>query len=172
MALSWGREKEESVVRIKIIMVGKIKEKYLTMGIAEYLKRLSPYAKVEVISLADEPIPDGASPAEERQVKAREGERLLKALDPGQYVVALDGRGEQLSSEGLARFLADRALRGDSNLAFVIGGSLGLAPEVLDRADFLLSLGKMTFLHQMVPLILLEQVYRGYKINRGEPYHK
>lgn len=159
-------------MRIKVVMVGKIKEKYLQAGLQEYLKRLGPYAKVEMISLADEPTPDGASPAQEAQIKGREGERILAQLEPGQYVVALDLRGQTLSSEELAAFLEERALRGQSNLAFVIGGSLGLASEVLQRADAKLSLGRMTFLHQMVPLILLEQVYRGYKINRGEPYHK
>ncbi|HEY3365325.1 MAG TPA: 23S rRNA (pseudouridine(1915)-N(3))-methyltransferase RlmH [Symbiobacteriaceae bacterium] len=159
-------------MKIKIILVGKIKEKYLTEGVQEYLKRLTPYARAEVVSLADEPIPDGAWPAQEEQVKAREGERILKQLEPGQYVVALDLRGQTVSSEELAAFFSERALRGQPSLAFVIGGSLGLAPDVLARADFKLSLGRMTFLHQMVPLILLEQIYRGFKINRGEPYHK
>jgi 23S rRNA (pseudouridine1915-N3)-methyltransferase len=159
-------------LRIKIVMVGKVKEKYLTQALQEYLKRLGPYAKVEIVSLPDEPIPEGASPAQEEQVKAREGERILRALDPGQYVIAMEIRGSTLSSEELAAFLAERALRGQSSLAFVIGGSLGLAPEVLARTDFKISLGRMTFLHQMVPMLLLEQVYRGFKINRGEPYHK
>lgn len=159
-------------MRIRIVMVGKVKEKYLQAGMQEYLKRLSPLAKVEVVALADEPTPDGASPALEEQIKGREGERILKALEPGQTVVALVIDGESWSSEELAGFLKERALRGQSNLAFVIGGSLGLAGEVLRRADFRLSLGRMTFLHQMVPLMLLEQIYRGFKINRGEPYHK
>jgi len=127
---------------------------------------------VEIISLQDESIPEGASPAQMEQVKEREGERLLKQLDASEYVVALDMRGEPLSSEELAAFLAERGLRGQSSLAFVIGGSLGLSRAVLKRADYKLSLGRMTFLHQMVPLILLEQIYRGFKINRGEPYHK
>ncbi|HYG59936.1 MAG TPA: 23S rRNA (pseudouridine(1915)-N(3))-methyltransferase RlmH [Symbiobacteriaceae bacterium] len=159
-------------MRIKVILVGKVKEKYLTAGIAEYLKRLGPYARVEFAQVADEPIPEGAAPAQEQQVKAREGERILAQIDAGQYVIAMDLRGQVLSSEELAGFLAERALRGQPNLAFVIGGSLGLSAQVMQRADFTLSLGKMTFLHQMVPLILLEQVYRGFKINRGEPYHK
>ncbi|HWI51624.1 MAG TPA: 23S rRNA (pseudouridine(1915)-N(3))-methyltransferase RlmH [Symbiobacteriaceae bacterium] len=159
-------------MRIKIILVGRIKEKYLLAGIEEYLKRLVPLAKVEIIYLADEAIPEGASAAQENQVKAKEGDRILAQIDQGQYVVALDLRGQTLSSEELAAFLAERSLRGQSSLAFVIGGSLGLAPQVLQRADYKLSLGKMTFLHQMVPLLLLEQVYRGFKINRGEPYHK
>lgn len=159
-------------LRIRILMVGRVKESYLQAAIAEYLKRLGPYAKVDLVSVPDEPTPDGAATALEEQVKAREGERLLKAIEPGQFVVALDGRGQMQSSEEFAAFLAERGLRGQSNLAFVIGGSLGLAPEVLKRADFRLSLGRMTFLHQMVPMILLEQVYRAFKINRGEPYHK
>lgn len=159
-------------MRLKVILVGRIKEKYLLAGLEEYLKRLGPYAKVEMVYLADEAIPDGASAAQEQQVKSREGERILAQTDAGQYVVALDARGQTMSSEELAGFLAERALRGQSSLAFVIGGSLGLAPQVLQRADHTLSLGRMTFLHQMVPLILLEQIYRAYKINRGEPYHK
>lgn len=160
------------MLRIQLVSVGKVKEKYLLAGMQEYLKRLGPMARVELVTLADEPIPDGASPAQEEQVKQREGERILKVLDPGQYVVALDGRGKEFSSEELAAFLEERALRGQPNLAFVIGGSLGHASAVLERADLKLSLGRMTFLHQMVPLILLEQIYRGFKINRGEPYHK
>lgn len=159
-------------MRIRIISVGKVKEKYLQAGLQEYLKRLGPYARTEVITLPDEPTPDNASPAQEEQVKAKEGERILRQVEQGQYVIALDLRGAMISSEELAEFLAERALRGQPNLAFVIGGSLGLAPEVLQRADFKLSLGRLTLLHQMVPLILLEQVYRGFKINRGEPYHK
>lgn len=159
-------------MRIRVVMVGKVREKYLFTGITEYLKRLAPYARVELLQVADEPAPEGASGAQEEQTKAREGQRLLKLLEPGQFVVALDGGGAMLSSEELAALLEDRALRGQPQISFVIGGSLGLAPEVLERADLKLSLGRMTFLHQMVPLILLEQIYRGFKINRGEPYHK
>lgn len=159
-------------MRIRLVTVGKIKEKYLQAGMDEYLKRLGPYARVEVVGLNDEPIPENASPAQEEQVKQREGERILKVIEPGQHVVVLDQRGKEFSSEELAAFLEERALRGQSNLAFVIGGSLGLDRAVLERADTRLSLGRMTLLHQMVPLILLEQIYRGFKINRGEPYHK
>lgn len=159
-------------MRIRLVTVGKIKEKYLQAGMDEYLKRLGPYARVEVVGLNDEPIPENASPAQEEQVKQREGERILKVIEPGQHVVVLDQRGKEFSSEELAAFLKERALRGQSNLAFVIGGSLGLDRAVLERADTRLSLGRMTLLHQMVPLILLEQIYRGFKINRGEPYHK
>lgn len=153
-------------------MVGRIKEKYLQGGVQEYLKRLRPYARIEMASVADEPVPDGIAPALEEQVRLKEAERVLKLIDPWQYVVALDARGQNFSSEELAAFMEERALRGQSSLAFVVGGSLGLAAEVLQRADQKLSLGRMTFLHQMVPLILLEQVYRGFKINRGEPYHR
>ncbi|MGE5675218.1 MAG: 23S rRNA (pseudouridine(1915)-N(3))-methyltransferase RlmH [Mycobacterium leprae] len=159
-------------MHIKVLMVGKIKERYLLDGVSEYLKRLSPYARMDLVSVPDEPIPEGASAAQEEQVKAKEAEKILKQLDPGQYVIALDMRGKLISSEDLAEFLAERALRGQSNLAFVIGGSLGLSAELLQRADARLSLGRLTFLHQMVPLVLLEQIYRGYKINRGETYHK
>jgi len=159
-------------LRIRLVTVGKIKEKYLQAGMDEYLKRLGPYAKVELATLPDEPIPDNASPAQEEQVKQREGERILKALDAGQHVIVLDSRGREFSSEEFAEFLGERGLRGQSSLAFVVGGSLGLDRAVLERSDTKLSLGRMTLLHQMVPLILLEQIYRGFKINRGEPYHK
>lgn len=159
-------------MKIQVAMVGKVKEKHFTGGIEEYLKRLSPYARIDLVQVADEPTPDGAPPALEAQIKEKEAERLLKQIDASAYVIALDGRGVNPSSEEFAAFLAERALRGDSNLAFVIGGSLGLAPSVLKRADWKLSLGRMTFLHQMVPMILLEQIYRGFRINRGEPYHK
>lgn len=160
------------ILKIQVVMVGKIKEKHFTGGIQEYLKRLGPYARVDLVQVPDEPTPDGAPPAVEAQIKEKEAERLLKQIDPGAYVTALDGRGVNPSSEELAAFLAERALRGNSHLVFVIGGSLGLAPSVLHRADWKLSLGRMTFLHQMVPMILLEQIYRGFRINRGEPYHK
>lgn len=160
------------MLRIKVIMVGRVKESYLQAGIQEYLKRLGSYSKVELTSVPDEPTPDGAGAALEEQVKSREAERILRLIDPGHYVVALDGRGQGLSSEELSAFLAERGVRGQSSLAFVIGGSLGLHGDVLARADFKLSFGRMTFLHQMVPLLLLEQVYRGFKIMRGEPYHK
>lgn len=160
------------MMRIKILLVGKVKERYLTLGQQEYLKRLGPYARVELVQLADEPMPDRASPAEAEQLREKEAQRILKALDPGQYVIALDLRGAAMGSEAFSAFLQERALRGQSSLAFVIGGSTGLGPSVLERADFRLSLGPMTFLHQMVPLLLLEQIYRGFKIAAGEPYHR
>lgn len=170
-SLQQNQERMQTL-KIQIMMVGKIKEKHFTGGIQEYLKRLGPYGRFDLVQVPDEPTPDGAPPAIEAQIKEKEAERLLKQIDPGAYVIALDGRGVNPSSEELAAFLAERALRGDSHLVFVIGGSLGLAPSVLQRADWKLSLGRMTFLHQMVPMILLEQIYRGFRINRGEPYHK
>jgi 23S rRNA (pseudouridine1915-N3)-methyltransferase len=159
-------------MQIKIIAVGKLKEKYLKEGIAEYLKRLRPYAKVEIVEVADEPAPENASAAEELQVLEREGEKIAKNLKPGTYVIALALEGKMLSSEGLAEKISTLTLAGKSDLTFLIGGSLGLAPGLLSQADFLLCLSPMTFPHQLVRLILLEQVYRAFKIVRGEPYHK
>lgn len=152
--------------------VGKIKERYWLEGMAEYQKRLSPYAKLEVVHVADEPTPERASPAEMEQTKAREGERIVKVLSPGDFVVALDLGGKQPSSEELAEWLGERAVRGQSQIAFVIGGSLGLAPAVLERAQQRMALSRLTLPHQMVPLLLLEQIYRSFKINEGAPYHK
>lgn len=159
-------------MRIRILIAGKVRERYLQEGAAEYLKRLRPYARVEMVQLQDEPVPEGASPGELARVREREGERLLRALGDHEYLVALDIRGRQLSSEEFSRWLQERALRGESSLAFAIGGTTGLAPAVLERARLRLSLGPMTFPHQMVPLLLLEQIYRGFKIAAGEPYHR
>lgn len=159
-------------MRLQVLLIGKVKEKYLHAGMSEYLKRLGPYARVDVIQLSDEAVPDRAAPADIARIQAREAERLLRALDPAAYLVALDLRGTQLSSEEFAAFLDQRALQGDSSIAFAIGGSTGLAPAVLQQARLRLSLGPMTFPHQMVPMLLLEQVYRAFRINRREPYHK
>lgn len=159
-------------MNIKIITVGKLKEKYLKDAVNEYLKRLSAYAKVEIIELAEERISDNPSEAEEYQVRQKEGERILKAIPDQAYVLALAIQGKQLSSEDLAQKISDLALRGNSNLVLIIGGSIGLSDEVYKRADFQLSFSKMTFPHQLIRVILLEQVYRAFKINRGEKYHK
>jgi len=159
-------------VRIRILIAGKVRERYLQEGAGEYLKRLRPYARVEMVELQDEPLPEGASPGELARVREREGERLLRALKEDEYLVALDIRGRQFSSEEFSLWLQERALRGESSLAFAIGGTTGLAPAVLERARLRLSLGLMTFPHQMVPLLLLEQIYRGFKIAAGEPYHR
>ncbi|NLT94102.1 MAG: 23S rRNA (pseudouridine(1915)-N(3))-methyltransferase RlmH [Clostridia bacterium] len=159
-------------MNIKIIAVGKLKEKYLKEGIAEYLKRLKPYAKVEIIEVPEEKEPANASPADEIMIKNREGERILEKVKPGSYLIALAIEGKQLSSEELADKLDNLALEGKSDIAMVIGGSLGLSDKVLGRADFKLSFSKMTFPHQLMRLILMEQIYRAFKIIKGEPYHK
>ncbi|MBQ9119896.1 MAG: 23S rRNA (pseudouridine(1915)-N(3))-methyltransferase RlmH [Lachnospiraceae bacterium] len=159
-------------MRITIIGVGKIKEKFFTDAIAEYSKRLSRYIKLEIIELADEKTPDHASAAEEEQIKKKEGERILKSIKDGAYVIALAIEGKQLSSTELADRIEQLSIGGDSHIVFIIGGSLGLDPEVLKRADYLLSFSKMTFPHQLMRVVLLEQIYRSYRIIQGEPYHK
>ena len=159
-------------MNISIIVVGKLKEKYLKTGIDEYLKRMSSYAKVEIVEIPDEKAPEELSAAEMEQVKQKEGEKLLAKLSQDSYVIALAIDGRMKSSEELADSLDKLATYGKSKIAFVIGGSLGLSDEVLKRANEKLSFSKMTFPHQLMRLILLEQVYRAYRINRGEPYHK
>lgn len=159
-------------MNISIITVGKLKEKYLKQGIDEYLKRLSAYAKMEMIEVPDEKAPEELSETEMIQVKQKEGERILSKIHPDAYVIALAIEGKMKSSEELADSLDKLATYGKSKVAFVIGGSLGLSQEVLQRADEKLSFSKMTFPHQLMKLILLEQVYRAFRINRGEPYHK
>lgn len=159
-------------MRITVVCVGKIKEKYFTMGIDEYSKRLSRYCKLEIIQVPDEKTPDNASEAEELMIKKKEGERILKNIKDNAYVIALAIEGKMLTSEELADKIDKLGVGGDSHIAFVIGGSLGLDDEVLKRADFKLSFSKMTFPHQMMRMVLLEQVYRGYRIINGEPYHK
>lgn len=159
-------------VNISIVTVGKLKEKYLKQGIEEYLKRLGSYAKVEVIEVADEKAPEELSDTEMIQVKQKEGERILAKISPDAYVIALAINGKLKSSEELADSLDKLATYGKSKVAFVIGGSLGLSDEVLKRSDEQLSFSKMTFPHQLMRLILVEQIYRAFRINRGEPYHK
>lgn len=159
-------------MNIQIVAVGKLKEKYLVQGIEEYMKRLGPYAKVSITELADEKAPESMSAAEEQQVKDREGERILAALKPDAYVIAMAIEGEMWTSEQLAAKLQDLATYGRSHVAFVIGGSLGLSSAVMRRADAKLSFGRITYPHQLLRLVLTEQVYRAFKIMRGEPYHK
>lgn len=159
-------------MNISIITVGKLKEKYLKQGIDEYLKRLSAYAKMDIIEVPDEKAPEELSETEMLQVKQKEGERILAKINPDAHVIALAIEGKMKSSEELADTLDKLATYGKSKVAFIIGGSLGLSEEVLKRADEKLSFSKMTFPHQLMKLILLEQVYRAYRINRGEPYHK
>jgi 23S rRNA (pseudouridine1915-N3)-methyltransferase len=159
-------------VNISIVTVGKLKEKYLKQGIEEYLKRLTAYAKVEVFEVADEKAPEELSEIEMQQVKHKEGERILAKVSQDTYVIALAIEGKMQSSEELADSLDKLATYGKSKIAFVIGGSLGLSEEVLKRANDKLSFSKMTFPHQLMRLILVEQVYRAFRIMRGEPYHK
>lgn len=159
-------------MNISVVSVGKVKEKYLRDGIEEYRKRLTRYCNIELIEVPDEKAPETLSPKEEEQVKEKEGQAILKHIKESAYVVALAINGKQLSSEELADFISQRAMNGDTNLVFVIGGSLGLSKEVLNRADYKLSFSRMTFPHQLMRMILLEQVYRGYRIIKGEPYHR
>ena len=159
-------------MNISIITVGKLKEKYLKQGIEEYLKRLSAYAKVDVIEVADEKAPEVLSDLEMVQVKQKEGERILAKIGPDTYVIALAIQGKLGSSEELADRLDKLATYGKSKIAFVIGGSLGLSEEVINRSNEQLSFSRMTFPHQLMRLILVEQIYRAFRINRGEPYHK
>lgn len=162
----------ELSVNISIITVGKLKEKYLINGINEYIKRMGPYAKVEVIEVPDEKAPEQLSNAEMQQVKEKEGERILAKVPQDAYVIALAIEGEMWSSERLAKELDKLATYGRSKVAFIIGGSLGLSTAVMQRSNCQLSFSKMTFPHQLMRLILVEQVYRAFRINRGEPYHK
>ncbi|MEG1781097.1 MAG: 23S rRNA (pseudouridine(1915)-N(3))-methyltransferase RlmH [Clostridium sp.] len=159
-------------MRISLITVGKIKEKYLEDAIAEYSKRLSRYCKLDIIQLADEKTPDKASEALETQIKDKEGERILTNIKDGAFVIALSIDGRMLSSEELSAYIENLGVTGTSHIQFVIGGSLGLSENVLKRADYKLSFSKMTFPHQLMRVILLEQIYRSYRIMSGEPYHK
>ena len=159
-------------MKITVLCVGKIKEKYFTLGIDEYAKRLSRYCKLEIIEVPDEKTPDNASENEELQIKAKEGDKILRYIKDNAYVIALAIEGKMLTSEELSEKMEQLGINGDSNVVFVIGGSLGLDKRILDRADYKLSFSKMTFPHQMMRMVLLEQVYRGYRIMKGEPYHK
>ncbi|RKL66048.1 23S rRNA (pseudouridine(1915)-N(3))-methyltransferase RlmH [Salipaludibacillus neizhouensis] len=159
-------------MNISIFTVGKLKEKYLKQGIQEYTKRLSAYANVEIIEVADEKAPENMSNNEMIQVKVKEGERILSKIGQDTHVIALAIEGNAWTSERLAKELDDLATYGKSKIAFVIGGSVGLSDAVLKRANSKLSFSKMTYPHQLMRLILVEQVYRAFKINRNEPYHK
>ena len=159
-------------MNITIIAVGKLKETYLKQGINEYKKRLSSYANLEIIEVQDERAPDGLSISEATIIKQLEGERILSKINPDTYVIALAIEGKHLSSEQFAANLDKLATYGNSKIAFIIGGSVGLSQRVLERANETLSFSKMTFPHQLMRLILLEQIYRAFRIIRGEPYHK
>ena len=159
-------------MKITLIAVGKIKERYFEDAIREYSKRLSRYCRLEIIHVADEKTPDGASEALEEQIKEKEGRRILDQIREGAYVIALAVEGKQLDSLELAARMERLAVEGKSQLVFLIGGSLGLSKEVMRRADFALSFSAMTFPHQLMRVILLEQIYRSFRIRAGEPYHK
>lgn len=158
-------------MKITIVCAGKIKEKYLSAGIAEFLKRLKSYAQVEIREIHEEKMPEDPSPAEKEQTLKKEGEKLLKLVPDGSYLYVLDVYGKLKSSEQLAKEIADLGLRGRSSITFLIGGAFGLSEEVRARADERISFSPMTFTHQMVRLLLVEQIYRAFKINRGEKYH-
>ncbi|MCQ2554337.1 MAG: 23S rRNA (pseudouridine(1915)-N(3))-methyltransferase RlmH [Clostridia bacterium] len=159
-------------MNIDIICIGKLKEKYWTDAVNEYVKRLKAYANVSIVELKESRLPENASPKDEENVKLEEGRSILKSIKDSTYVITLEIKGKQLSSEELADKMSDLAINGKSDIAFVIGGSLGLSPEVSARSNYKLSFSKMTFPHQMMRVILLEQVYRAFKINRNETYHK
>lgn len=159
-------------MNLTVVSVGKIRETYLADAIREYSKRLSRYCRLEIVEVPDEPTPDKAGEALEAQIKQKEGQRILKALREDDYVIALAIEGKKLDSESFAGKLEQLGIEGRSNVTFVIGGSLGLSPEVLKRADFKLSFSDLTFPHQLMRVILLEQIYRSYRIIRHEPYHK
>ncbi len=156
---------------IRIISVGRIKEKYLKDGIDEYIKRLSKFTKLEMIELKDIPVPDKASLSEENEIKKEEGKEILSRIKDD-YVIALDLKGEMLDSVSFSKKIEEINTSGKSKITFVIGGSLGLSKEVIDRSNYQLSFSPMTFPHQLFKLILLEQIYRAYKILNNETYHK
>lgn len=159
-------------MNITILCVGQIKEKYFRDAIAEYQKRLSRYCKLQMIEVADEKTKENASEAENDLIRKKEGERLLKHINDSDYCITLEIDGKMLTSEGLSKEIDRLGLAGKSSLVFVIGGSIGLDTAVLKRSDYALSFSKMTFPHQLMRVILLEQIYRSYRIMRGEPYHK
>ena len=159
-------------MKITLITVGKIKEKYLKDAITEYSKRLSRYCKLEIIEVADEKPPDNASETVEDGIRDKEGERILKYVRDDAYVVTLEIEGKLLTSEELAKKIENLGIQGTSHIIFIIGGSIGLGKEVLKRSDYALSFSKMTFPHQLMRVILLEQIYRSYRIISHEPYHK
>ena len=159
-------------MKITLITVGKIKEKYLKDAISEYSKRLSRYCKLEIIEVADEKTPDNASQIVEDGIRDKEGERILKYVKEDAFVVTLEIKGRLLPSEELADKIETLGIQGTSHIIFIIGGSIGLGNEVLKRSNYALSFSKMTFPHQLMRVILLEQIYRSYRIINHEPYHK
>lgn len=159
-------------MKITLITVGKIKEKYLKDAIAEYSKRLSRYCKLEIVEVADEKTPDNASDTVEDAIRDKEGERIQKYIKEDAYVITLEIAGKMLTSEEMAEKIEKLGVQGTSHIIFIIGGSIGLGREILKRSDYALSFSKMTFPHQLMRVILLEQIYRSYRIMNHEPYHK
>lgn len=159
-------------MKVTIVCVGKVKEKFYRDAIAEFEKRLSRYCKLSIVEVADEKTPDTASEAEELLIKQKEGERIIKSMKEDGYVICLAINGKQMDSEELSSKMEQLGVSGVSHIYFVIGGSLGLSDAVLKRADMKLSFSRMTFPHQLMRVILLEQIYRGYRIMNHEPYHK
>ncbi len=159
-------------MKITILAVGKIKERFYREAVEEFVKRLGRYCKLEIIEVADEKTPDGASEMEERQILEKEGIRLTKHLRDDAWVCALAINGKRLDSVSFSNKIEQLGISGVSHIQFVIGGSLGLSESVLERADYKLSFSDMTFPHQLMRVILLEQIYRGYRIMMKEPYHK
>ena len=159
-------------MKIKIVTVGKLKEKYLKDGIAEYSKRISRFATVEMIELADEKTPDRASDSENEKILDLEGNRILSKIGDREFVVVIAIEGKTLSSEEFSKQLEQASINGFSTLTFVIGGSLGLSPQVKKRANLSLSFGRLTLPHQLMRLVLVEQIYRAFTIQQGSPYHK
>lgn len=160
------------LININIICIGRLKEKYWSDAIAEYSKRLKRYCNLSIKELKEDRLPDNPSAADEDKVKINEGKSILNAIREGSYVIALDLRGKALSSEELADKINKLAIEGSSNVDFIIGGSIGLSKAVIDRSDMILSFSRMTFPHQMMRLILMEQIYRSFKIIKNEKYHK
>lgn len=159
-------------MNIKIVTVGKLKEKYLIQGINEYVKRLGAYCKIQLVEVSDEKAPESMSEAEMLQVKEKEGKKILAKIKDQEYVFALAIEGKNPTSEAFAQQIEQLGIQGKSQLVFVIGGSLGLSQEVMQRSDTQISFGKMTYPHQLMKLILVEQIYRAFRINTGAPYHK
>lgn len=159
-------------MKITLVTVGKVKEKYLRDAIEEYKKRLSKYCKLEILEVQDEKTPDSASENQENLIRSKEGDRIMKYLKDDAYVITLEIGGKMLDSLEFSKKIESLGIQGKSHLIFVIGGSIGLGQQVLSRSDLALSFSKMTFPHQLMRVILLEQIYRGYRIMAGEPYHK
>jgi len=159
-------------MKITILTVGKIKEKYWREAIAEYSKRLSRYCKLKILEVSDEKTVEQASKAMEEAMLEKEGERLLKLVKEDAYVITLEIKGRQLDSEAFGEKIEQLGVKGISHIQFVIGGSIGLSKKVREQSDFALSFSPMTFPHQLMRVVLLEQIYRGFRVVRGEPYHK